>query len=147
MSLEGDIRTALLAMDAVTAYTGSNSTTARIRTNKLAEIDDKEEEHIVIEVDSVDDENDLDGLGGLPLATVNISCRALKRTDADALAEAVRLNGTDPGTGLAGYGGSGTEFHSWLVNRTRTTVRWDDNSERKWQSVEMEFRVQYSETV
>jgi hypothetical protein len=147
MSLEGDIRTALLAMSAVTAYTGSNTTTARIRPYKLDPTDDPTEEHIVIEVDSKNDENDLEGEGGLPLCEVNISCRAMTRTLVNALAEAVRVNGTDPGTGLAGYGGASTAFHSWLVGRTETTLRWDDKSGRKWHSVEMDFRMQYSETV
>ena len=147
MSLEGDIRTALLAMNAVTAYTGSGATTARIRPYKLDPTDNPKEEHIIIEVDSKNDENWLEGKSGLPLCEVNISCRAMTRALANALAEAVRVNGTDPGTGLAGYGGSGTEFHSWLVSRTETTVRWDDKSERKWHSVEMDFRMQYSEVV
>ena len=147
MSLEADIRSALLEMSAVTALTGSDATTARIRSDKLDPSDDRTEEHIIIEVDSETTENTLEGVGGLPLCEVNISCRAMTRKAADALAAAVRVNGTNPGTGLAGYGGSGTEFHSWLVSRTRTTTRWDDKSDRKWHSVEMDFRVQYSETV
>lgn len=147
MNVEDEVRKALLAMSAVTAYTGSDTTTARIRPYKLDPSDDETEEHIVIEVDSEVRENDLDGLGGLPLCDVNVSCRAKTRTLANALAEAVRTNGTNPGTGLAGYGGSGTEFHSWLESEVPSLIRYDDNSDRKWHTIEMHFKVQYSETV
>lgn len=146
MNVEDEIRKALLDMSAVTDLTGSDSTTARIRPYKLAESDDKTEEHIVIDVDSEVRENDLDGLGGLPLCDVTVSCRAMTRSAANALAEAVRTNGTNPGTGLAGYGGSGTEFDSWLEDETPSVLRWDDGSDRKWHTVEMSFKVQYTET-
>ena len=147
VNIEDEIRTVLLTLSAVTAYTGSDSDTARIRSYKLDESDDKTEEHIIIEVDAETRENDLDGLAGLPLCDVNISCRAKTRTLANALSEAVRVNGTDLGTGLAGYGGSGTAFDSWLMDETPSVLRWDDGSDRKWHTVEMHFRVQYTETV
>ena len=145
MSIEGDLRTALLDMSAVTDLVGTGDS-ARIRPYRLHESDDRTEEHIVIEVDSEDRENDLTGKAGLVLASVNISCRAMTRTLANALAEAVRVNGTNPGTGLAGYTGSGTAFDSWLEDETPSMTRWDDASDRVWHTVEQSYMVQYTET-
>jgi len=147
MSIEGDLRTALLTLGAVTALTGSNATTARIRPYKLDRQDDRTEEHIIIEVDAAPRENDLTGTAGLVAASVTISCRAMTRTAANALAEAVRLNGTDPGTGLAGWGGSATAFDAWLEDSAPTTLLWEDASEKKWNVVDMRFIVQYSEVI
>lgn len=150
MSLEGDIRTALLDMSAVTALVGTGSS-ARIRPYKFEESDDTTREHILIEIDTEGRENDLTGragLGtGLVLSSVNISCRAMTRTLANALAEAVRINGETPGTGLAGYGGSGTAFHSWLEDETPSILPFGDKSDREWHTVEMSFTMQYTETV
>jgi len=148
MSLEGDIRTALLAMDAVTALTGSAARSARIRSYVLETIDDRTEEHIIIEVDGKPRDNMLGGDGALVLADVNLSCRALTRTKANALAEAVKINGTDPGTGFAWYGGSGTAFHCWLDSEVPSRIGWQDGSkERVWHTVELALKCQYAEDV
>ena len=146
MALEGDIRTALLAMNAVTTLVGTGDA-ARIRPYKLEESDDRTKENIVVEVDTRDHLNNLLGQGGLVLAEVNISCRAMTRTLANGLAEAVRVNDKDPGTGLAGYGGSGTAFHAWLEDETASILRWDDGSDKDWHTVEQSYRMQYTETI
>lgn len=145
MSLEGDIRTALLAMDAVTALVGT-SHSARIRPYKLDEGDDNTEEHIVIEVDSDDHLNDLTGRGGMVISDVNISCRAMTDEDARALAAAVRVNGTEPGTGLAGYGGSGTAFDAVLEDTASSEMPFDDGSDRAWYVVDQSYLVIDTET-
>lgn len=146
MSLEGDIRTALLAMNAVTALVGTGSA-ARIRPYMLDDRDDKTEEHIIVEVDRATPQNDLTGLGGLTYAEVNISCRAITPTQAIALATAVKRNGTSPGTGLAGYGGSGTAFHAVLEDEVTGRTLWDDGSQRAWYTVEQTYVMSYSENV
>ena len=64
-----------------------------------------------------------------------------------ALATAVKRNGTDPGTGLAWYGGSGTAFHSWLDDEIPSQIRWDEDSRRVWHTVEQSYSMQYSEAV
>jgi len=60
---------------------------------------------VVFEIDAERPQNSLDGRGGLVFADVNVICRAETRAKSRELAEAVRVNGTDPGTGLAGYSG------------------------------------------
>ena len=144
MSLEGDIRTALLAMNAVTALVGTGSS-ARVRPYHLDDRDDKTEEHIIIEVDNRQPENDITGIGGLTFADVNISCRAMTPTLATALGTAVKRNGTTPGTGLAGYGGSGTAFDSWLEDEVTGKTPWDDGSQRQWFTVEQSYRMCFTE--
>lgn len=144
MSIEGDICTALLAMDTVTPLVVTGNV-ARIRPYKLDPRDDKTKGHIIIEVDEDGRENDLSGRAGLVTSTVNISCRALTSAEARALAAAVRVNGTTPGTGLAGYGGSGTAFDSWLESEASSEIAWDDGSERSWYTVEQSYTMQYTE--
>ena len=146
MELEDEIRTALLTMFAVTALVGTGNS-ARIRAEELAAIDDRDKEHIIIEVDSTPRENTIDGDGAMILAAVNLSCRALTRKLAVELANAVKTNGTDPGTGLAWYGGSGTAFHSWMEDETRSKIRWGDSSKRIWYTVEQSYSLQYPENV
>lgn len=145
MSIEGDLRTALLAMNAVTALVGTGDS-ARIRPYKLEESDDPEEEHIIIEVDDEDHLNALDAKGGRIMATVNISCRAMTIAEARALAEAVRMNGTSPGTGLGPYGGSGAAFDSWLDSEAVSVLSFDDGSDRAWYTVEQSYTVTATET-
>lgn len=145
MSIEGDVRTALLAMSAVTAYTGTGDS-ARIRPDKLQESDDHDEEHVIVEVDSEDKKNCLDGVGGLVYAQVNISCRAKTKALARALASAVRINGTNPGTGLAGYGGSGTTFDAVLEDETPSVIMQDDGSDLAWYTVEQSYVMSFTET-
>jgi len=142
--LTGDIRTALLAMDAVTALVGTGGA-SRIRPDRLDDRDDKDEEHIIVEIDRATPQNDLSGLGGLTYAEVNISCRAATRSQADALATAVKRNGTDPGTGLAGYGGSGTEFHSVLEDEVNSETPREDGSQKTWYTVEQTYIMSQQE--
>jgi hypothetical protein len=146
MSWSGDIRTALLAMDAVTALVGTGDD-ARFRPDRVDDRDDKAQPHIVIDIDRATPQNSIDGLGGLTYAEVNISCRAATRTKADALALAVKRNGTSPGTGLAGYGGSGTAFHAVLEDEVNSEVPREDGSQRTWYTVEQTYVMSQSEDV
>lgn len=95
--IEDGLRTLLLSFDAVSAITTT------IRPDRLNE--DDELPAIMIELDTEEDQNDLDGLGGLVRSTIMITALANQKTVARALAEAIRVNGTNPGTGLAGYAG------------------------------------------
>lgn len=105
VSIEQDLRTLLLTFSAVTAYTGTGAS-ARIRPDKLHQSDDETAAHVIIEVDSENPLNTLDGLGGRVYARVTLRSRSRVKSTARALAEAIRTNGTDPGTGLAGYNGT-----------------------------------------
>lgn len=146
MSLEGDIRTALLDMSDVTALVGTGNS-ARIRPRELAAIDDRQEEHIIIEVDSQPRENSLDGEEAFITADVNLSLRAMTLAGVKALASAVKTNGTTPGTGLAWYGGSGTAFHAWLEDEVPSKIRWGDDGKRVWHTIEQSYKMQYTEAV
>ncbi len=142
MALEGDIRTALLTLSAVTALVGTGAA-ARIRPYKLEQSDDWTAASIVVEVDNRDHLNDLSGTSARAMVDVNLSCRAMTRSAANALAAAVRLNGTDPGTGLHGY--DGAAFSSWLEDDTASILHFDDGSDRDWQTVEMSFKMTHAE--
>jgi hypothetical protein len=131
-------------MSAVTALVGTGDA-ARIRPYQLDDRDNKLEEHIIVEVDVEEPQNDITGIGGLTFADVNISCRAITLAEAKALAVAVKRNGTNPGTGLAGYGGSGTAFDSWLEDEVTGKTLWDDGSQRTWYTVEQSYRMCFTE--
>lgn len=147
MSIEADIRTLLLTFNAVTALVGT-SYSARIRPYRLQQDDDETSEHIVIEVDNVDHLNTLDGLGGRVYADVTLRCIAPTLTRANALAEAVRVNGTNPGTGMAGYTGTvnGHTFDSVLENETANFVPSDDARDEGYYSVLCSYTVTVAET-
>ena len=146
MTIEADLRAALLGMSAVTDLVGSDATTARIRPEKLDESDDNTLQHIIIDIDDEAHRNDLQGLGGLVYAMVNVSCRAMEKQDARALAEAVRVNGTTPGTGLAGYAGSATTFSAVLDDETHGIIPFGDGSDRVWHVIECTYICSYYET-
>ena len=98
-----DIIAVLRGLSAVTALVGSG-TSARIYEDNAPR--ETTAAHIIVEVDGDRSLNDLTGKGGLRISDVNLICRSASRVGADALAEAVRTNGTNPGTGLAGYAGA-----------------------------------------
>lgn len=143
------IRSALIAMSAVTDLVGTGSS-ARVRPWFSQRDTIPAKGSIIIEVDSTEHLNSLDGLGGREYHDVNILCRAPTAKAARDLAEAVRLNGTDPGTGLAGYSGTpiSTQIDCVLENSTGpTAVPRDDGSERPWWDVNMSFQVSQLEVV
>lgn len=146
MSIEESIRTALLTMTAVNDFNGSGASDEMvIRFGYLEEDDDTADPHIVLDIDSDTPANDLTGKGGLRFAVLTVTCRARTMALSKALAEAVRVNGTNPGTGLAGYGGSGTSFDAWLDDETRAVEPFDDNSGRWWHATIQTYQINYSE--
>ena len=147
MSIEESVRTALLAMTAVADFNGSGSGDEMvIRYGYLEEDDATSDPHIVLDIDNDLPQNDLTGRGGLRFADLTVTCRATTMALSKALAEAVRTNCTAPGTGLAGYGGSGTSFDSWLVEETRAVEPYDDNSGRFWHATIQTYTICYTET-
>lgn len=138
MNIFEDLRTALLGMSAVTALVGSGSS-ARIwnswpRTYTVP--------CIVIDVDQETPANDLSGKGGLVFAAVVVTCRDDDQSDSHALAEAVRLNGTNPGTGLAGYSGT---FDAILDNGQHAEVPKGDGSTAYWYDHVLDCTLIWSE--
>lgn len=141
MSLESDLIAALRAMSAVTALVGS-SAAARIEPDVWGE--NVTYPAILIEVDGETPANSLDGKGGLVFAEVTVTCRATTRIASRALAEAVRVNGTNPGTGLAGYVGSA--FHAWLDDAVTATVPYGEGSDQHYYDTVQTYTVAYTET-
>ena len=141
--IEDDLRSLLLTFDAVTALVGS-----RIRPDQLGQGD--ELPAIVIELPDEEHHNDLSGVGGLASATVLITGISEDKTEARAIIEAVRINGTDPGTGLAGFtGGAGDGFiQAAVLERTRQRrVAEDDGSDDGWFEITAQYEIWYEETI
>jgi hypothetical protein len=147
MTIEADLRTALLSFSAVTALVGT-SYSARIRPYRLQQDDAGTSEHIIIEVDSVEHLNTLDGLGGRVYADVTLRCIAPTLARANTLAEAVRTNNTNPGTGLAGYSGTvnGHQFDAVLMDESVNFVLSDDGRDEGYYSVLAGYNVTIEES-
>lgn len=146
MGLDADLRTLLLTFDAVTAITGTGDD-ARIRPDYFPQ-DETANKSISIEVDNQNHLNDISGKGGLVYADVTLRCRAQQKEDARALAEAIRVNGADPGTGLAGYKGTvaGTVYDAVLEDEQTSRTPMADGSDRGWFDVFCNYVVSYAET-
>ena len=138
--IEEELRTALLAMSAVTDIVGT-----RIWTDVFWQ---DTYPAIMFEIDTEDRENGLSGRGGFVFADVNVICRANTRAASRALSEAVRTNGdvVSPaeGTGLAGFSGN---FDSWLDDIQTSTTPKDDKSNAHWFDTNMSFTVQWEEDI
>jgi hypothetical protein len=141
MSIESDIVTALRAMSAVTALVGTSSS-ARIDVDVFGE--KTTYPAILLEVDTEEPANSLDGKGGLVFADVTLTCRATTRLASRALAEAVRLNGTSPGTGLAGY--SASAFDAVLTDSQTAVVPYDEGSDRHYYDTVQTYLVSWTES-
>lgn len=148
MSLESDLRQLLLTFTAVTDLVGTGGA-ARVRPYVLDEADDDSQPAVLIEVDADTPLNDLGGLGGLVYSDVNIKCRARTKATSRALAEAVRLNGTDPGTGLAGFSGTAgdSEIDAVLEDMTNSATSVADGSDEHYYDTDMSFVIGQAEVV
>lgn len=142
------IRAALLTLSAVTDLVGTGGA-ARIRPWYAQQDTIPANGSIIIETQGVrDHSNSLDGLGGREYHDVNILCRAPDKDDCRALAEAVRLNGTDPGTGLAGITITPIDVEIDCVLETETgpfPILKQDGTTNVWWDVELRFTVQQAE--
>lgn len=148
--LEANLRTLLLTFSGVTALTGTGDS-ARIRPDRLHKDDviPATKGAVIIEIDNEDPQNDLSGKGGLVFADVNLVCRAHTKAIARTLAEAIRLNGNDPGTGLAGYSGTvGTDKIDAVLEAVSSTFTpEDDGSDEGWYDVYCSYTVSHTEVV
>jgi len=102
---KSDIRSLLLTFSAVT-----DLVVDRIRPDQR-DPGDVDQAAIVIEVTDGEQFNDLSGEGGLCRLEVLFRCVSPDAIEASALGEALRLNGTDPGTGLDGWNGVAGSGH------------------------------------
>ena len=101
-----------------------------------------------MEVGDDEPQNCLSGTGGLVYANVSIYSTARTKAATRALAEAIRVNGTDPGTGLAGHHGTtgGVTFDAVLHTRELDFVPATDGSQRGSFIVNSLYIVSYHET-
>lgn len=146
--VEEALRELLISFEAVAALTAVGTTgDYLIRPDRLEQDDDETQPHVVIEVDREDPQNDLTGKGGLVYAEVTIRCRDRTKAGARALAEAIRRNDTDPGTGLAGYHGtiSGFSLDAVLEDTQIAFVPETDGSSRGWWDVFQSYMVSFAE--
>lgn len=104
----------------------------------------------VISVEEEDHLNDLTGKGGLVDATVDIMAVAETKTAARALSESLRVNGTEPGTGLASFEGtvSGVEIQSCTLEQSKFEfVPYAEGSDEGFYIQHNFYQVFYSEAV
>jgi hypothetical protein len=139
MNIEEAVRAKLLTMAAVTAVTSV------IRADRLEQTDTLPA--IVLTVKE-DFENELSGTCALASATVNVVSLSRNRPQARDLAEAIRTNSTDPGTGLAGCDVTTGDlpFEAMLVSRQTGYDDPADNSEKGYYWVDSTYICRFTET-
>lgn len=148
-TVEANLRTLLLTFSGVTSMVGTGDA-ARIRPDRLHQDDDKipsGKGGVIIEIDSEDPLNDLSGVGGRVYANVNIKCRAATKAVARALAESIRSNDTDPGTGLSGYNGTpnSDEIDVVLEDMTTSFAPAGEGSDQGYYDIDCSYSVTYAE--
>lgn len=145
--IEESLRTYLLTLTALTGISGiGTGDAAPIRPDRLHETDD--DIGVIIEVDE-DKLNDLTGRGGRVMADVNLVCRARTKEVSRQIAEAIRLNGTDPGTGLAGYtGAAGSQtIDAWLEDMQTGFVKDEDGSDQGFYDTNCSYVITFTEVI
>lgn len=146
MSVEADLRTLLLTFNTVTTLVGTGDA-ARIRPDKLDQSDDDSLQAIIIEVDDERPQNTLAGTSLRRYADVTLRCQARTKAQARAVAAAVKLNGTDPGTGLAGYTGTvnGTLYSIYLEDEQTSMSPVEEGSDEAYYDVYSNYVVTWAE--
>jgi len=141
-SIHDDIRAFLLTLSAVTDVVGST----KVRPDIAEQADAPP--YIVIETRRIEHANDLDGLGGLAKATIEIHCVSDSAVERWDMVEDVRINDTDAGTGLAGYSGTaGTRtIHAHLTDTVSGVTPATDGSEKDVYWCVSTYIVEYNET-
>jgi hypothetical protein len=133
----------LLTKAAVTALVGT-----RIRFDQLTDKDPLPA--LVVDVQSEESESDLSGAGGLITAIVEFRAVAATKAAAADILEAIRTNGTDPGTGLAGYTGVAVDADiraAWFEGREFEAVDSGDGKDSALHVGKATYLIQYVESV
>jgi len=146
--IEDGLVTLLKTFDAVTALVGSGDA-ARIRPDRLHEDDPPDQTLLILSVEAEEAYSDLAGETGLVKATVVLTCIDRSKATARALAEAIRTNDTNPGTGLSGYSGTaGSEgqIDAYWIRNDLEYVAEDDGSDEGWYLVHAEYSIHYEQT-
>lgn len=148
--IEACLRAQLLTLSAVTALVGSGAS-ARIRPYRLWQKDDiSAGAALIVRVNRDEPQNDLTHRGGVVISDVSIIACAETIEQARALAEAVRANGTDPGTGMAGseFVAAGVTVESCCLTFSEPDfVPYGDDSDEGFFVVEAHYSVIYGEVM
>ena len=145
MALESILRTKLVSMSAVTDLVDPKLTDdPRIRPDAFDPNEDVPA--VVVEVDDEEHLTSLVQSAGRVFAAVNIICRADERVVSRALAEAVKYNGTDPGTGLAGFSGTvdGTEIDCILESEATASTPKEKGSSERFYDTNLDFQISFA---
>ena len=140
--IEEYLRQLLLTFSAVTALVGT-----RIRPDTLGQQDSLPA--IIVDVREIVPQNTLDGEGGLARATVHIEAVSTLKAEARAVMEAVRVNGTEPGTGLAGFSGAAGDgsIDAAVLDATQMEYRpFEEGGDSGWHIVRGVYSIWYQET-
>ncbi len=140
-TLEQAVRAMLLSFDAVTDLVGQT-----IRPDILDRADNPPA--ILIQVEDEIIAEDIEGRGGLVTATVTIEVLHYTRLGSRQLEQAIRTNGTDPGTGLQGYVGLVGQFDvrgSSLARRKPFFVERQTDEDRDWYGIACQYTIDYQE--
>lgn len=145
MTIEEAVAAQLLTMSAVTAITS----TIRPDDMLMSDLPRGDGAAAVLIGDLQEHfENDIDGTCSLVAARLTIAAVCRNKARARALSEAIRTNGTDPGTGLAGANVTTGDlpFMAMLEERSAGMV-WDqDGGDTGIHSVDSVYYLTFNET-
>lgn len=145
MTIQEAVRAWLLTRTAVTAITST------IRVDALDQRDKPDvTECILMTVDrKVCVAQNTDGKGDLVQATMTISSISGGRDESEALAEAIRINGTNPGTGLMGcqVRSGGLNFDAMWESDDLGYIEDIDGKASGLFSVDSQYTVFYYQTI
>lgn len=150
MSVEDAIRRKLLTLSAVTAITGTGDS-AMIRPDRLHATDTLTATNaaVIVEVDDEEHLNALDGKSRRRMSSVTLRCRSRQKARARVLAEAIRVNGTNPGTGLAGAtwtdSTDGLTYAAWLEDTNSSFTPDVDGSDQGFYDVFCDYGITHEE--
>ena len=141
MTIEEAIRQKLLSMDAVTAITTTFRPIELMQTDRGPTIS--------IHVFEKNYTNDISGRCSLVDVRAVVSASSGNKAQAEALAEAIRVNGTDPGTGLAGctVTTGGLPFQAMLIKDELEYVANQDGSNSGRYMVDSIYVLTFEETM
>lgn len=145
MTIEEAVTAQLLTMAAVTAISST------IRPDELLEEDlPRGDGAAAILIHGLEEhfENTVDGKCSLVSAMLTISALCRNKARARSLSEAIRTNGTDPGTGLAGANVTTGDlpFMAMLEDRSAGMVRDQDGGDTGIHSVDSVYYLTFTET-
>lgn len=148
VSLEHAMYSLITGFSAFTTLTPAPT----VRPYKIAETDFRPgtgARAVIIECPEQEHEVDLDGRGGAVSATVNIMAIAETFDDAWTVAEVMRTNGTNPGTGLSGFSGAVATLTIQRISVDKTKngfAEYQDGSDEGFYYCLRELTVDYTET-